>query len=133
MKLNSNFMRSLSIASSIREKVDDSDLTITAISEKIWVAQPSLSRVLNGKVIWSDDLFVKLWKAIWLSDKKIEEIFEEADREFFRHKYGKDILSEREYSYDELFSMMKEKENLSDKQISAIQEYIELQKLKWNN
>mgnify|MGYP003663908868 CR=1 FL=1 len=127
------YTKSIYIWQSIKNTLNERNITITDMCNKISASRPTVNNVLNWKTIWSDQYFFKIMKSIWLSDKKIEEIFEEADREVFRHKYWKDILSEREYSYDELFSMMKEKENLSDKQINAIQDYIELQKLKWNN
>ncbi len=128
MEIDPKLVKSSFISNKIKKILNEKNITITQISENIWASRPSISNILNWKVIWSDNIFKKLLKAIWLTDKQIKEIFKEADLETLKYKYWEDVLSSKGFSYEELFEMMQEKENLSDEQVKAIQDFIEFQK-----
>ena len=128
MYIDSKTARSAYLWHTYKELIEEHAFNISEIAEKMWTSQPNLSNALNWKKSFSDKFFTKIWKAIWLTDKQIKEIFKEADLETLKYKYWEDVLSSKEFSYEELFEMMKEKENLSDEQVKAIQDFIEFQK-----
>jgi len=91
-KVSSDLVRSAYIGGKLKSIIDDKNLVISDIAVKIWTSQPALSRNLNWKTWWSDNFFKKVWKAIWLSDKEIQEIFKKADQEEYKYKYWVEII-----------------------------------------
>ena len=86
-KINSDIIRSSYIWGRLKEIIEKKWLTITEVAENMWITQPALSRVLNWKVWWSDNFFIKAWNAIWILGKDMKEIFMEADKEEFKYKH----------------------------------------------
>ncbi len=132
MWVDSKLIRGWYIGWKIKELIENSDLTITELSNKIWSSRPTVNNVLNWRTSWTDNFYTKIMKWIWLSDKDIIKIFKEADREEFLYKYDEDISNDKEMSYDDIWTLLKEKENLNDAQIKAVEEFIAFQKSKGN-
>lgn len=115
MKLNSDIIRSSYLWSKFKEAILEKGYTISDMAKKLNITQPALSRVLNWKVWWSDNFFIKIWKNLWLTKSNIENIFKEADREEFKYKWWEDIFQEaqtREFTEDEVNELIKKRLNL---------------------
>lgn len=114
----------------LKKEMSIKSMSLNELSEKVKIHQPSLSKVLNWRVCSTESYFERIWKGIWLTDRRLKQIFQEVDRECFIYKYWKDILNQRDFSYEELFKMMQKKEHFSEEQINAIEEFINFQKWK---
>lgn len=90
-KINSDIIRSSYIWFELKKIIEKSWKTITSVAENMWISQPALSRVLNGKVWWSDNFFMKVWNAIPITETEIKKIFKEADKKEFEYKYWEEL------------------------------------------
>lgn len=99
-----------------------------------WLWKWDISNVMNWKKWVSTEKLIQIAWAIWVSKKQLEKIIVEAKKDELRIFYWVDVdqtywnLSEREYSYEELLDMMKEKENLSDEQTRVLSDLIKTMK-----
>lgn len=125
VKINSDIIRSAYLWAEFKKNIENKWKTITSIAEIMWISQPALSRVLNWKVWWSDNMFQKIWKAIPLTEKEIDEIFMNADIEELKYKYWEDFLTRKEYSFEELLEMVREQKNLTAEELQAVRKFIE--------
>ncbi|PZM86406.1 hypothetical protein DLH72_00990 [Candidatus Gracilibacteria bacterium] len=110
--------------------INNKDLKISQLAEKAKISRGPFNNALNGKSVGSDNMFRAAMEAIPLTEKEIKKIFKEADLEELKYKYGEELLSSKEFTYDELLEMVKEKENLTEEQISAVRQFIDFQKTK---
>ena len=87
MKINSDIIRSSVIWMKFKDIIEADGMTITDVATKMCITQPTLSRVLNGKVWWSDKFFSRIWKVLNMSQKSISEIFKIWDNEEYFYNY----------------------------------------------
>jgi len=123
-------LKSAMLGERLKKEMSIKGMSLNELSERVKIHQPSLSKVLNWRVCSTETYFERIWKGIWLTDTQLKQIFQEIDRESFIYKYWRDILNQKEFSYKELFEIMKEEEEFSEKQIIAIEEFINFQKWK---
>ena len=98
------------------------------VAEKMWTWHPSVINVLNWKKQASDKFFIRIWEAIWLSEKEIQDIFKKADLEKYKNKYWEDLkidpLEDVDFNFD--VALRKEFWNeLDNETISKIKDFIE--------
>lgn len=128
MKVNPDIIKSCYIWAKIREIIESKNTTISKIAEKMWVSQPSVSRVLSWKVWGSDNFFIKAFEVLWLSQKEMTQIFKEADLEKYKYKYWEDLkidpLKDIDFNID--VALRKEYwKDLDDATIQKIKDFIE--------
>lgn len=123
--------RSIFIWKIIKKIIDETpNINIKSIAEKANISRWTFNQALNWRAIWSDNLFRLAMEAIPLTNTEIKKIFKEADIEELKYKYWEEILSEKEFTYEELLEMVKETENLTAEQVNAVRDFIEFQKNK---
>ena len=116
-KIKAELVRSSYIWNFLKEKLNDSGATIVDIAtKKMWLKQyQSIWNVLNGKVVWSDNLFARIAKAIWLKDSDINELFKQADKEEFKYKWWEDVFNQaivREMTDEEIDEIIRKRLSL---------------------
>lgn len=126
MYLNPKIIRSSYIWKYFKDIFEENSLSISDIAIKMWTSQPNLSNALNGKKVFSDKFFTKLWNTIWLKDSEIRKVFKDADIEEFMFKHEWDIPWDKEMTLDEALLWIKQKAKLSQEQIIAIKAIMEL-------
>lgn len=96
--LDSKIIKAHFIVNKINEILEKKWITKTKLAENMWVSQPAVTPFLNLKRIWTDDFYKKMLEAIPLTELEIKKIFQEADREEYKYKYGEEIkeTSEKE-------------------------------------
>ena len=94
----SKIKRASFLSKKIRDILEEKNLTIQNIADSLWVSHSYISQNLNWRKIPSDDFITKLLKAIPLTELEIKKIFQKADREEYKYKYGEEIkeTSEKE-------------------------------------
>jgi len=122
-KANNDIIRSTFIWKILKEKLEEKNITMSEVAEKMKSTQPLISRSLNWKVVSSDNLFLKISKAIWLSDKEISEIFKKADQEEYAYKYNENINLLDDIDFDVALRKEFWKE-IDNETISKIKEFI---------
>ena len=71
--------------SKIRE---DRWFTMTEIAEKTWIAQPNISAILSRSRKSNEENFTKIWNALGLPDKQVQEILLSSMYEAMEQEYG---------------------------------------------
>ncbi len=124
MSIDPKLIRSAFIGGKIKNIIEERGMTITSIVEKMWVSHPSIINSLNWKVSWSDKLFTRICNAIWLSEREINEIFKEADKEAYKFKYWEDLNLLEDIDFD--VALRKEYwQELDDETIWKIKSFID--------
>jgi len=119
-KASPKIIRSNYLWNYFKKIISEKSLTITEVAKKMWTTQPALSRSLNWNMVSSDNLFLKVWNSIWLTEKEIQEIFKNADIEEYKYKYGDDILEHREMTDEEIDEVIRKKYNLSKEEFERL-------------
>lgn len=101
MEIDDKLFRSIYIWKEIDKIREYKNINYTTLAELMWLKsyQP-LSNPLQWKIIWSDKLFKRIAKAIWISEKKIEEIFKNADLELTKKKYPEEFQEKTQKQLD---------------------------------
>lgn len=114
MFIQPKLVRSAYIWKTLKDIIEEKKITLNEVADKLWTYYTALSPVLNWKKSWADKLFIKIAKAIWLSDSEIEKIFFEADWEELIYKYWDKIPSNQKITVDEALSFIRNHANLSE-------------------
>ena len=89
MKVDSKIYRQMYIWKKLSFEKERINITNKDIENKVWFNQSWISTALKWTKQTSDDKFRKIWKAIWMIDKQLDDLFEEADLEEFIYKHWK--------------------------------------------
>lgn len=121
--------RNIFLYETILKILKQKDITLTEIAKRLWVSHAYISQNLNWRRIPLDDFYEDVMRVIPITPTEITNIFKQADRIYFKNKYWDD-LDKKEMSYEEIFELIQEKENLTATQIEAVKDFIKFQKNK---
>lgn len=98
--------------------------------EKLWkmleMKQTAIQPYITGTRIPKDsNLYKKIFKVFWFSDEQIKKIFLQAAKEQIKAEFWEELLSSKEFSFDELLEMVGAKKNLTAEELKAVRKFIE--------
>lgn len=128
----SKLQRSHFLSKTYRNILNEKNITIQEVADKLWNSHAYISQNLSWKKVPSDQFYNKIWKAIWLTDKKILEIFKKADKEEFKYKYWEDLIDPNLLENIDFDVALKREywKDLNADTIAKIKEFIEFVKNK---
>lgn len=101
------------------------------LGELVWKKQTAIQPYLTWTRIPKDlNIYKEIFKVFWFTEKQINNIFLQARKEQIKAEFWEELLSSKEFSFDELLEMMKEKEWLTEEEMTFIKNYIKVQKMK---
>lgn len=112
-----------SIIDALNKELYFRGITKVDLSKKLGLKTSSnLINILNGKRKTSDDFLVRIAKAIWLSQKEIDDIYAKAEKSTYKKIFWKSDF--KKYTSNDLIELIAEKEWLSRKQVNKLKDFI---------